>query len=300
MQVEAVINAAAGTVRLQPQHVFQTRLQAALQAQGWDCRPHWVAPDGVDEAVRAAAGRGAEMVLVGGGDGTLNAAANVLAGSPVSVGVLPLGTFNHLARDLGVPADLEDAVAALAAGADRWIDLGEVNGRYFVNNCSLGLYPAAVRRRNLFRQQLGLPKPAAMGYALLGALWRLPRLAMTMTIDDAQRPLDLRAPFLFVGNNRYRLVNPGLGQRDCLDGGALHVAYVRQRRLLALLRLCLASVLGHARELPDLIELQCARLRLGGRPRRLKIAVDGEVIGVHLPLTVQLRSRALKVRAPCV
>jgi diacylglycerol kinase family enzyme len=100
-----------------------------------------------EAAARAVADPTCAVVVAGGGDGTVNAVAGVLAGTEKPLGVLPLGTLNHFAKDLGIPHEVERAVQLLGTGAPRRVDVAEVNGRVFVNNSSIGVYPLAVRER---------------------------------------------------------------------------------------------------------------------------------------------------------
>ncbi len=102
------------------------------------------------------------IIVAGGGDGTLSAVASLLVGTDTALGVLPLGTLNHFARDLRIPTQLDQAVAVLAAGYQTRIDLGEVNGRTFLNNSSLGLYPGIVRDRERQQRSLGRGKRWAL------------------------------------------------------------------------------------------------------------------------------------------
>src|SRR6202171_4414834 len=106
------------------------------------------------EEVSAAILRKPRTIVVGGGDGTLNAAAALLVGSGIALGVLPLGTFNHFAKDLHVPLDLEKAVTTIAEKYCAQIDMGAVNDRFFLNNASLGIYPQLVETRHLQQQWL--------------------------------------------------------------------------------------------------------------------------------------------------
>lgn len=116
------------------------------------------------DAVRTAASSNAEVVVVGGGNGSISTAAGVLAGGTKPLGVLPLGTLNHFAKDLGIPLTLDDAVETIARGHVRQVDVSEVNGRVFVNNSSIGLYPRAVAVRDQHRAQHSWSKWPAMVY----------------------------------------------------------------------------------------------------------------------------------------
>ena len=104
--------------------------------------------------------RGDELLIVGGGDGTISAAASALVGTETRLGILPLGTLNHFARDLGIPTDLDEAAKLIAAGAERRVDVAEMNGRIFINNSAIGLYPLMVVDRDVQRKRLR-PKQAA-------------------------------------------------------------------------------------------------------------------------------------------
>jgi diacylglycerol kinase family enzyme len=102
---------------------------------------------GIVELARRATKADSSVVVAAGGDGTINAVASELVGSNKILGVLPMGTLNHLAKDLGMPLDLESAVDIIAQQTLSRIDIGEVNGRYFLNNSGLGLYPGIVHER---------------------------------------------------------------------------------------------------------------------------------------------------------
>ena len=93
--------------------------------------------------------------MAAGGDGTINSVASAVVGSEKSLGVLPFGTMNHFAKDLHIPLDLEGAVNTIVAGHKTKVDVGEVNGRIFLNNSSLGLYPSIVRERQKQRDSMG-------------------------------------------------------------------------------------------------------------------------------------------------
>ena len=149
-------------------------------------------------AARRALADGAEAVVAGGGDGTINAVASVLAGSGVAFGVLPLGTLNHFAKDLGIPLALDEAVRNVAEGKPMQVDVGQVNERIFLNNSSLGLYPDIVRDREKQQRRLGRGKWPAAAWATIAALRRYPFLSVRLTIDGAQHARS--TPFVFIGS----------------------------------------------------------------------------------------------------
>ena len=178
------------------------------------------------EEVSAAILREPSTIIVGGGDGTLNAAAGLLIGSGIALGVLPLGTFNHFAKDLHVPLDLEGAVTTIAEGYCAQVDVGAVNDRFFLNNASLGIYPQLVETRHLQQQSLGRGKWPAFVWAALAVLRRYPSVEVLLNIDG--KSLARRTPFVFVGNNRYEMQGFRIGERARVDAGELSL-YVANR-----------------------------------------------------------------------
>jgi len=256
------------------------------------------------DAAREAHAAGACAIVAGGGDGTVNAVASVIAGTNTALGVLPLGTLNHFARDAGIPLDLEAAVATVVAGHIRQVDTGEVNGRTFVNNASIGIYPDIVIERERLRQ-LGHRKWIAFVLASARILRRYRRLVVRLAArrqgsgqagDASDRA---RTAFLFVGNNEYHVDGLSLGARDRLDGGRLF-AYlaprVHTRELPKLFALALA---GRARKRQVLESIAAEQLDVAtpGR-RRLRVAIDGEVLVMRGPLHFRARPASLRVIVP--
>jgi diacylglycerol kinase family enzyme len=240
----------------------------------------------------------AEGVVAAGGDGTVSAVAGVLvhAGCPKPFGVLPLGTLNHFAKDAGVPLMLDEAVAALDTGAERRVDVGEVNGRVFVNNSSLGLYPRILRDRDEQRLRLGRSKWLALMLATFSVFRRFPTLRIRVQTEAKTEYVD--TPLLFVGNNQYQLDLMNLGERSRLDSGTLSLYLVKSRSRFGVIRLALLSLLGRLRQERD-FSAQCLReLWVESRRRSLEVAVDGEVTRMRPPLHYRVRPGALRLMAP--
>jgi len=162
-----------------------------------------------------------EPVVAGRGDGTVNAVAGVLAGRDVALGVLPMGAFNHFRRDAGAPRSLEAAVRNVFAGEARTVDVGEVNGRVFVNNSGVGVYPHFVREREALERR-GSPKRIAFALAVEAIVRRYLRLRIEASTDGAEA-LERITPFLFVGNNRCRTPGLEIGTRPRPDSGRLWI-----------------------------------------------------------------------------
>jgi diacylglycerol kinase family enzyme len=285
--IVVIQNEGAGSVR-PPGEV-----RAALAAAGLDAEVRVVPGPRIGEAARAAVREGFDVVVAAGGDGTVSAVAGALAGTGARLGVLPLGTLNHFARDLGIPADLDEAVRVLAAGLVRRVDVGEVNGRRFVNNSSIGLYPRVVRRRRRLRALLG--KWLALVLGGLQVLWRFPRLALRLQAAGVDAPVV--TPFLFVANNRYEPDLRAGGRREALDRGALHLYVARTGKRRALLRIALRWMAGRGRD-EDVAELSAREVSVDSRRYALDVAADGEVVRLRPPLRYVIHPGALAVLAP--
>ena len=254
--------------------------------------------DGPDtaEAVREAASA-APRVVVGGGDGTASCAAAVLSGGAVEMGLLPLGTLNHLARDLGIPADLNEAAALAVQGSVTAIDLGDVNGHCFVNNASIGLYPSMVRRRDAYRRRKGWPKWLAAIPASWHAWSRFRRHRLTLDMGQGEGPLC--TSLLFVGNNLYLIERGKIGVRESLSGGMLSVFALAAPGRLALLRFAFRAVTGRAHRNADFVAYgECETLTVRASAGKVDIALDGEVRMLEFPLRFEVRAGALRIVAP--
>ena len=234
------------------------------------------------------------LVVVGGGDGTLGCAAGALAGRDTALGILPLGTRNHLARELGIPLDLPGAAKLIAAGRRRAIDLGRCNDRVFVNNASIGVYPALVRNRDATRDRRGWPKWVAIMPATWAALRRLRHHRLRLSFGDDRA--EVVTPLLFVGNNRYLLERGQVGSRAALDDGCLSVFAIASRRRWALVTMVVRMLAGAADRDSDFAAIgETATLAVGGRSRDVDVALDGEVVRLPMPLRFTVMPRALTV-----
>jgi diacylglycerol kinase family enzyme len=272
-------------------------LRAKLAKAGLDAELV-LAKDGEEmiATARRALEGGAELVVAGGGDGTINAVASVMAGSGVRFGVLPLGTLNHFAKDLGVPLDLDGAVRNLADGVPRKVDVGEVNGRIFLNNSSLGLYPDIVRDREKQQRRLGRGNWRAAVGATLAALRRYPFLSMRLTVRG--ETLARRTPFVFIGNNRYTMQGLAIGERDRLDDGLLSLYVAQHPTRLGLLRFAFDALRGKLGSERDFDVLEAAGFEIDTHRARLHVATDGEVTLMNPPLRYRVRPGALTVLVP--
>ena len=256
-----------------------------------------LARGGVDLAARieAAIARRPAVIVAGGGDGTISSVGAALVGSDIALGVLPLGTLNHFARDLGIPLDLERAVDAIVNGRPKPVDVGEVNGRIFLNNSSLGLYPDIVRDRERQQKRLGRGKWLALAWATLAALRRYPFLNVRLSVDGHERSHLRKTPFVFIGNNEYLMEGFAIGERAALDRGRLSLYVAQRPGRLRLLLLALRALGGRLKQARDFDALLATEIVVESRHHRLRVATDGEVTAMTPPLRYRIRPASLSV-----
>ena len=267
----------------------------ALQAAGISGPIDLVSGDDLGARITDAVERGMSLIIVGGGDGSVSAAAGAIAGSASRLGILPMGTLNHFARDLGISFDLDEAARLIASGVERRVDLGKIGERPFINNVAIGLYPLMLVDREAQQERLGRSKRLAMLLASLRTMRRFHAQRLVLTIDGGESRTD--TPLLFVGNNDYRLAMPGAGQRDSLDEGRLCVMVMLSKSLPGFLAATLRALIGLGRP-ADMEQWQARRLEVAGRGDRLTVAIDGETAMLETPFEITIRPRALRVAAP--
>ena len=297
--ITVLMNSTAGSVN--GAHDAATKVTAAFAGHGAEAKIQELPGDGIAAAVRefvqrrtASATDDAEALAVAGGDGTISAAVGVLAGTGVPLGLLPMGTLNHFAKDLGLPLELDAAAGIVAAGRTRKVDVAELNGRVFVNNSSVGLYPFMVERRDAHQHRNRVGKmlatiPATIE-ALRGASWH------RLDIAAAGERQSLRTPCIFVGNNAYGRDLKTLGSRARLDGGELDIRVVRQQSRLGVLLLPFKIALGIVDPEHDVQTFRSVDLEIVSRRRRsLRVALDGEVVRMETPLRYRSKPGALSV-----
>lgn len=249
--------------------------------------------DDLSRHVETALARRPDVIVAGGGDGTVSAVAGALVDTGIPLGVLPLGTLNHFAKDLCIPLDLDGAVAQVMHGRVERVDVGEVNGRVFINNSSLGLYPEIVRLREQQQRQLGRGKWPALLWASLKVLKRYPFLGVRMLVDQEARLR--RTPFVFIGNNAYEMEGFDIGERAGLSDGLLSLYVAQRPGRLRLLQLAVRAVLGRLQQARDFDALEATEIVIESGRRHLRVATDGEVTDMTPPLTYKIRPGSLAV-----
>ena len=290
MRMGVVINPAAAQV--QTHSNLEAKLRELFSGRGIDIE---VIP--IERIERDQRGKGGSWdgLVAGGGDGTVNTVARAALKAGLALGVLPLGTRNHFARDLKIPPGLAEAVEVIARGRTQRVDVAEVNGRTFLNNSSIGAYPRAVEKRELYRQKYKLPKMAAMALALLRVFAEARLLWATMELEEGS--VRTISPFIFVGNNRYELKNPTSHFRSRIDEGTLSIFTGECRGVADFLRMLWLALRGTLEQSGMLHAHTSTEARILLKRSEVRISTDGEVWRARTPLEYSIHPKALEVFA---
>lgn len=289
----AVINGNAGGMKSPEARETLTALVAAALPGG--SLVFMAEGDDATALAKEAVGNGAEMVIAGGGDGTINAVAAALVHTECVLGVLPLGTLNHFAKDLKIPLELEAAVEILSTGIATNVDVGSVNDQVFLNNSGLGLYPAIVQLRES-RQEQGWSKWPAAAWATLKALAHYRRLTIKVSVEGRQ--ILRTTPIVFVGNNEYVLDGVQIPSRERLTAAVLCLYIPHPTGPLKLLWFSVRALFGRPRTGDDFDAMMVTECLIESRHRHLRISIDGEVTRLPTPLHFKVQPGALRVMVP--
>ena len=239
--------------------------------------------------------QGATVVAAAGGDGTVNAVASALVGTSTALGVVPLGTLNHFAKDMGLPLAIDAALEVLATGRVTAVDVGQVNDRIFVNNSGLGLYPEMVFNREQ-REKAGAPKWRAAFVESVRAFVRYRRLHLGIEMDGQQQYR--HTPAVFVGNNEYSLEATLAAERRTLVGGHLCLYVPHPEARLKLAWWSLRALFGNPHADHEFDKIISRAFTIRSWHRRLRVSLDGEVTTLEPPLEYRIRPLALRVMVP--
>ncbi len=295
-KIVVIVNAGSGAEGKNCEEL-KARLAELFQANNLEAQI-FIARNG-DDLIRlaeeSAQNEATEIVCAGGGDGTISAVAAQVIAAKKTLGVLPLGTLNHFSKDLQIPQDLAEAVRVIAENYTEEIDAAEVNGRIFINNSSIGLYPRIVRKRER-QERLGKGKWSAAFWAATAVLRRYPFLNVKLCIDA--REIRRKTPFLFVGNNEYEMDFLNIGTRKSLSDGVLSVYLLHKTGRAGLLMLVIRSLFGAMQRAKDFETVKTDEITIDSHHQSLLVAFDGEVEILQTPLCYKIRPRALRVIVP--
>lgn len=292
LKVRAVINGRAGRAMDYAPEAIHDIVRGAFAAEGHDVSVHVLPPEQIEPAVAEAARSDIDVLVIGGGDGTIRTAARYLMNTDKALGILPLGTMNRLAKDLEIPLDLAAAAAYLADAAPTRIDVAKVNDSIFLCNSLMGL----TLRYSVTRARMR-GKPAVR---------RLPKYIQTLRdilagqdkisiiVDHGDERLRIRALSVAVTNNGYD-ENMTWLRRPRLDGGKLTMYVSKHRSGWGLAKALLRALLGRWHGDPEMAKLSGSEFVIHSSRRRKRLANDGEISKFDTPLRYQICPRALIV-----
>jgi diacylglycerol kinase family enzyme len=271
-------------------------IETAFAAHGWKVEFILVRRRELHKLTRRTVAEAPGAIVVAGGDGTINAVASACVEAKRPLGIVPAGTFNYIARNLGVPTEVSPAVAVIVDGHVRHVDIGEMNGRIFLNNAGFGLYATMLERRERDKRRFGRSRLVAFLSGMLCLLSSHPLYTVELVADGrTERHLTTT---LFFGCNALQLQHFNVAAADCLRHRKLAVLSLQQRSRWEIVAAAGAALIGRLDE-ADATHVFCAStVRVQTRRRALKVVIDGEIAHLRPPLGVALRPGALEVYAP--
>jgi diacylglycerol kinase family enzyme len=260
-------------------------LEVIPLARGVDCQ----------KLIRERLDAGLKLFVACGGDGTINTVLQQLVGTDAVLGVIPVGTYNHFAKDVNIPLEWREALDVVVGGETKQVDVARANERHFVNNLSIGLYPELVARRE--EKGRDYPRWKARLYALFGTLRKYPHV--TLEVESESRHGVIRTHIFMISNNSYDLSRAGIdAPRETLDGGVLSVYWLPPISRLALMKFAARYLAGRVEKTPGFSVFQTRSLRVDGRHATLRAGIDGELARLTTPLAITILPRSLSVRVP--
>lgn len=309
LKIAVLLNEHSGTLEAHGTGDETRDIADGFAAQGVQADVRAVRIDAVPAAIDAACNDRCVAVIAGGGDGTINAVANAVAGTSLAFGVLPLGTHNHFAKDLGIAADCSTAVAMLAralhAGSVKPMDVAEVNGHLFLNFSGIGLHPHIIRQREQDHAQIKrwkflrsvlhqFTKPLALLISFVKSLPDFPVHRLTLVMDGKRRR-SRTTPSVIICTNPHQMEVFGVSEISVTRRGVLNTYIACTPKLTGLIRLLLAAVIKRLKTTRQFESIAGRSLTIHTRRPTLHVSVDGEIIRLRTPLQYRIRKAALRV-----
>lgn len=238
------------------------------------------------------------VVVAAGGDGTLNAVAKRLMHTNIPMGVIPLGTFNYVARVLDIPIDVFAAADVIATGKFREVHVATINDQIYLNNASLGLYPLFIKKRELYNQHFGRFPLNAYTSGLDVLLREHKSLKLSINVDGQKYPV--ATPLIFFGNNQLQLCDMKLRIAECAANGKLAGVVVAKSDRFSLLKMLLKLIQGKIEQTPDVYTFCAENITVGCKKDKVTVAIDGELMVLETPLNFSVQKSSLKVMVPNV
>ena len=236
------------------------------------------------------------VVVAAGGDGTLNAVASKLMGTDIPMGILPLGTFNYVARVLNIPLDLLDAAKTISEGQPRSVHVAQLNQHIYLNNASLGLYPLFIQKREQFNKHFGRFPLHAYTSALDVLIRDRKELKLEVEVDGQRYPV--KTPLIFFGNNQLQLAEMKLRIAEAAEAGKVAGVVVAKSDKRTLFKTLWQLIKGNLDQASDVYSFAADEVIVHSKRNKLTVAVDGEIVTMTPPLKITVRKHALNIMVP--
>ena len=238
------------------------------------------------------------VIVAAGGDGTLNAVAAKLMHQNIPMGILPLGTFNYVARVLDIPLDLVEAAKVIATGTPRDSHVAKINQHIYLNNASLGLYPLFIKKREQYNQKFGRLLLNAYTSGLDVLIRDRQQLKLEVEVDGQVYPV--KTPLVFFGNNQLQLKELNLQiAKDAAEGHVAGIVVAKSDKL-SLFKMLFQLMRGNLENTPDVYSFAAENVKIRSKKKQLTVAVDGELFEIETPLDITVAKNALKIMVPHV
>lgn len=293
-RVHAVINKNSGSAgeadALEP-HIRQT-----LAARNWSTETEVVPGADLDATITAALKRRPEVLLIGGGDGTIRTAISRVLGTETVLGIIPMGTMNFVAKDLHIPTNPAEAIASLASAEVRSVDVGEVNGRHFVHSSAIGIVPTLAEKRERIREASAWrDRVVHLVDAVRTAAGARP---LSLSLEHGGKRRSSRTFSIIVANNALSDDPLTPYRRHVVDGGELSVYVAAHSGRAGIARLLFTFGSGWWFWDRSISEFRTPTLRVYARRKRIAVSNDGELDVLSLPLRYRIHAKAIRVLAP--
>lgn len=236
------------------------------------------------------------VVVAAGGDGTLNSVAQYLLKTPIVLGVLPLGTFNYVARVLNIPIDLRKALAVIGQGSDQSVHVARINQHIYLNNASFGLYPLFIKKREKYNQRFGRFTLNAYSSALDVLIRDRKELKLEIRVDGQQYPV--KTPLIFFGNNQLQLADLGLKIAKAAEQGKVAGVIVAKSDKRSLFKMLYQLIKGHIDQAKDVYSFAADEVEITAKTKKFTVALDGEIVEIETPIRIRIDKNSLLVRVP--
>jgi len=253
-----------------------------------------IASKDTTKILSSAANDGYDAVVVAGGDGTVRSVAGYLSGSHTPLGIIPVGTFNNFARDNGIPLNYIEAIRTIANKNIEEISTGEVSGKVFINNSTVGFYSKIIKNRNYVTSGTW----TSLIKAMFLSFKKFPLLEIKINAAGGQSII--RAPFIFIGNSKYKIDFLNIGAKYEKDGPFLNVYYPLDTGIFTICRFAFKVLINNLKEDRDYKIISAEELEVTSGEEKVVVSLDGEIFHIMPPLKYKLNTKHLKIITPLI